>query len=339
MGNKKFKFDVVIGNPPYQEDTNGAGRQAKPIYNLFVEQIEAMGTPISSIIMPSRWFAGGMGLDKFRNFMMNDQHIMKIVDYPNSKEVFSNTSIGGGVCYFVRNVDYSGPCDVVNVSNGKTNEMNRSLSEFPVLVRYNEAVSIIRKVMPKDNIGISSIMSSLMPFGLNTNYRGEKNKQNADDLTLHASENSITYIKRTDIKKGEDFVDKYKVIISKTASEHAGEPDKQGMFKVIPSTMRVIAPGEVCTHSYFVAGQFGSPDSANNLLSYLKTKFVRFLVLQSLSGIGLSQQVFTFVPLQDFNQKWDDEKLYKKYSLTKEEMGFIESVIKEMDETDECTEN
>lgn len=331
MANKKFKFDVVIGNPPYQEDTNGAGRQAKPLYNLFVEQIEAMGTPVSSIIMPSRWFAGGMGLDKFRNYMMNDQHIIKIVDYPNSKEVFSNTSIGGGVCYFVRNTNYSGPCNVVNISNGKSNSMNRSLSEFPVLVRYNEAVSIIRKVMFKDSNSISSIMSSLMPFGLNTNYRGNDHKQNANDLTLYASGNSVTYIKRTDVKKGEEFIDKYKVIISKTASEHAGEPDKQGMFKVIPSTMRVIAPGEVCTHSYFVAGQFDSPDVANNLLSYLKTRFVRFLVLQSLSGIGLSQQVFTFVPMQDFSTEWNDKKLYEKYSLTEDEINFIESMIKEMD--------
>ncbi|QYN52476.1 Eco57I restriction-modification methylase domain-containing protein [Lactobacillus panisapium] len=331
MDSKEFKFDVVIGNPPYHEETNGAGRQAKPLYNLFVEQIEAMGTPISSIIMPSRWFAGGMGLDKFRDHMMNDLHIKKIVDYPNSKEVFSNTSIGGGVCYFVRNIDYSGPCDVVNVSKGKTNEMYRSLREFPVLVRYNEAVSIIRKVLPKKGEGVASIMSSLMPFGLNTCYRGEKKRKNKEDLKLYASGNSITYIKRSDIKKGEEFVDKYKVIISKTGSEHAGEPDKHGMFKVIPSTMRVINPGEVCTHSYFVAGQFDSSDVANNLLSYLKTKFVRFLVLQSMSGIGLSRQVFTFVPIQDFNQSWNDQKLYKKYSLTEAEIGFVESMIKEMD--------
>lgn len=331
MADKKFKFDVVIGNPPYQEDTNGAGRQAKPLYNLFVEQIEKMGTPISSIIMPSRWFAGGMGLNKFRDLMMNDDHIKKIVDYPNSKEVFQNTSIGGGVCYFIRNTDYSGPCEFVNVSKGKSNGMSRNLNEFPVLVRYNEAVSIIRKVMPKDGESVSSIMSSLMPFGLNTSYRGSDSKEDDSDLTLYASGNSVTYISRSDIKKGEKFVDSYKVIISKTGAEHAGEPDKSGMFKVIPSTMRVIAPGEVCTHSYFVAGQFDLPEHANNLLSYLKTKFVRFLVLQSMSGIGLSRQVFTFVAMQDFSQKWDDDKLYRKYSLSKDEIDFIESMIKEMD--------
>lgn len=328
---KKFKFDVVVGNPPYQEDTNGAGRQAKPLYNLFVEQIEKMGTPISSIIMPSRWFAGGMGLNKFRDLMMNDNHIKKIVDYPNSKEVFANTSIGGGVCYFVRNTDYSGPCEFVNVSKGKLNEMKRKLNEFPVLVRYNEAVSIIRKVMPKNGESVSTIMSSLMPFGLNTSYRGSKIKQNDSDLTLYASGNSVTYISRSNISKGKEFVDNYKVIISKTGAEHAGEPDKSGMFKVIPSTMRVISPKEVCTHSYFVAGQFDSPENANNLLSYLKTKFVRFLVLQSMSGIGLSRQVFTFVPMQDFSQKWNDNKLYQKYSLTHDEIDFIESMIKEMD--------
>lgn len=330
MSKNNFKFDVVIGNPPFQEDTNGAGRQAKPLYNLFVEQIEKMGTPISSIIMPSRWFAGGMGLRKFRDLMMNDDHIEKIVDYPNSKEVFLNTSIGGGVCYFVRNIDYSGPCEFVNVLNGEKNEMFRSLNEFPILVRYNEAVSIIRKVIPKDGKGICTIMSSLMPFGLNTSYRGTKNKRSVDDLTLYASGNSVTYISRSDIKKGKEFVDKYKIIISKTEAEHSGEPDKSGMFKVIPSTMRVISPGEVCTHSYFVAGQFDSSETANNLLSYLKTRFVRFLVLQSMSGIGLSRQVFTFVPMQNFNKEWNDHKLYQKYSLTKEEIAFIESKVKEM---------
>ncbi|RHW54276.1 Eco57I restriction-modification methylase domain-containing protein [Lactobacillus bombicola] len=331
MDNKKFKFDVVIGNPPYQEDTNGAGRQAKPIYNLFVEQIEDMGVPVTSIIMPSRWFAGGMGLNNFRDHMMNDNHIKKIVDYPNSKEVFSNTSIGGGVCYFVRNTDYSGPCDFVNVSKGKLNLMRRNLNEFPVLVRYNEAVSIIRKVMNRNNSSVSEIMSSLMPFGLNTSYRGFKDKQSDDDLALYASGDSLTYISRAHVKKGKEFIDDYKVIISKTGAEHAGEPDKIGMFKVIPSTMRVINPGDVCTHSYFVAGQFDSPKNAKNLLSYLKTKFVRFLVLQSMSGIGLSRQVFTFVPMQDFSQKWDDQKLYQKYSLTEDEILFIESMIKEMD--------
>ena len=328
---KKFKFDVVIGNPPYQEDTDGAGPQAKPLYNLFVEQIERMGTPIASIIMPSRWFAGGMGLNKFRNLMMNDTHIKKIVDYPNSKEVFSNTSIGGGVCYFIRNIDYVGECEFINVSNGIINKMSRSLNEFPVLVRYNEAVSIIRKVIPSDDNVLANIMSSLMPFGLNTSYRGQKEKQNDDDLKLYASSESVTYINREEIKKGNEFIDKYKVLISKTASEHAGEPDKSGMFNVIPSTMRVIAPGEVCTHSYFVAGQFENRDVAENLLNYLKTKFVRFLVLQSMSSIGLSRKVFTFVPKQDFSQSWDDAKLYKKYNLTNDEIKFIDSMIKEMD--------
>lgn len=328
---KRFKFDVVIGNPPYQEDTDGAGRQAKPLYNLFVEQIENMGTPITSIIMPSRWFAGGMGLNKFRDLMMNDIHISKIVDYPNSKEVFSNTSIGGGVCYFARNIDYVGDCEFINISNGIINKMSRKLNEFPVLVRYNEAVSIIRKVVPSDDNAVANIMSSLMPFGLNTSYRGQKEKQNDDDLKLYASGNSITYINRDEIKKGNEFIDKYKVLISKTGAEHAGEPDKSGMFKVIPSTMRVITPGEVCTHSYFVAGQFKNRSVAENLLNYLKTKFVRFLVLQSMSGIGLSRQVFTFVPNQDFSQSWDDDKLYKKYNLSNDEIKFIESMIKEMD--------
>lgn len=324
-----MKFDVVVGNPPYQEDTDGAGRQARPLYNLFVEQIQKMGTPVSSIIMPSRWFAGGMGLNRFRDEMMNDKHIKKLVDFPNSKDIFENTSIGGGVCYFVRDTNYSGKCTFVNSANGVENSMVRSLDEFPVLVRYNKAVSIIRKIASESKKNnISQIMSSLMPFGLGTDYRGNISQSSKSELRLFASSESITFVARSEVNKGIEFIDKYNVLISKTASEHAGEPDRSGMFNVIPSSIKVIKPGEICTHSYFVAGRFDSYAEAYNLLSYLKTKFVRFLVLQSLSGIGLSKQVFTFVPMQDFSKTWTDAELYRKYNLTDSEMMFVDKTIK-----------
>ena len=136
---------------------------------------------------------------------------------------------------------------------------------------------------------------------------------------------------RKDVTKGFDTIDKYKVMVSKMGAEHAGEPGKDGMFRVLTTTMRVLLPNEVCTHSYFVIGPFEKTTPAENLLGYLQTKFVRFLILQSMSDVNVSKAVFAFVPLQDFSKPWTDEELYKKYGLTYEEIQFIESMIRPME--------
>ena len=197
------------------------------------------------------------------------------------------------------------------------------------MVRYNKAVSIIHKVAGKKEARFDDIISSLMPYGLSTSYRGRTNKA-INDLTLHAS-NGITYINRSEIQKGFDTVDSYKILVSKTSAEHAGEPGKDGMFRVIPSSIKVLGPSEVCTHSYFVVGNWNSREPAENALSYMKTKFVRFLMLLCISGFGLSKLVFPFVPMQDFSKPWTDEELFVKYGLTESEIEFIESMIKPMD--------
>lgn len=322
-----MKFDVIITNPPYQLETGGAGRQAKPIYNLFVEQAKKLNPKYLAMIIPSRWFAGGMGLESFRNSMMNDNHITKIVDYSNAKECFPQNSISGGVCYFLRERDKKRNCEFTNINNGNSNTLIRPLNEFNVLVRYNLAVSIIHKIKEKKEVSIDTIVSPLMPYGLSTNYRGKVNKDSDDELALHSS-SGITYIKPEEISKGFDNVEKYKVLISKTSAEHAGEPGKDGKFRVITSSAKVIGPKEVCTHSYFTVGEFDNFEEANNVLCYLKTKFVRFLILLSLSSINLSKLVFPFVPMQDFTKSWTDNELYKKYNLTEQDINFIESMIK-----------
>ena len=186
------------------------------------------------------------------------------------------------------------------------------------------------KIKKKNDGNFDEIVSSLMPYGFNTSYRGTKKRTSSSDLTLHAS-NGVTFIKRREVKKGFDTIDKYKVLVSKTSAEHAGEPGKDGMFRVIPSSIKVLNPGEVCTHSYFVVGSCDDPQTAENILSYLKTRFVRFLMLLCVSGFGLSKIVFPFVPMQDFSKKWSDEELYAKYNLSKDEISFIESLIKPMD--------
>lgn len=169
-----------------------------------------------------------------------------------------------------------------------------------------------------------------MPYGLSTSYRGHVHPKNKNELSLHAS-NGITYIDRSEISKGAETVDRYKILVSKTSAEHAGEPGKDGRFRVIPSSIKVLSPGEVCTHSYFVIGNWDTSVQAENCLSYMKTKFVRFLMLLCVSGFGLSKIVFQFVPLQNFDKPWTDEELYEKYGLSDAEISFIDSMIKPMD--------
>ncbi len=329
-GNDKVKFDAIVGNPPYQMETGSTSRQATPIYNYFVEQAKKINPNYLSMIMPSRWFAGGMGLDHFRDDMMNDTRISKIIDYVNAKDCFPQISISGGVCYFLYDSKNTSECEFSNVIGGKKSTLTRSLNEFNVLVRYNEAVQILRKVHKQDESSITKIISPLMPYGLSTDYRGKKNKEEDEDLTLYSSQD-ITYIKRSEITRGVDSVDKYKVLMSKMSAEHAGEPNKFGMFNVFTKTTKVLKPGEVCTHSYFIIGAYDSLTEAENTLSYLKTKFVRFLVLMSLSAVNLSKLVFSFVPMQDFSKPWTDIELYTKYQLTKDEIAFIDGMIKPME--------
>lgn len=315
-GVETMKFDAVVGNPPYQLETGSTSRQATPIYNIFVEQAKSLSPRYLSMIMPSRWFAGGMGLDQFRNNMMNDHHISKIVDYVNAKDCFPQISISGGVCYFLRDAQYIGNCDFISVFQSQKTIEKRALDEFNVLVRYNQAVSTLHKVLASRFESFDQIISPLMPFGLSTKERGHAIKK-SDDLLLHSS-SGTSYIDRKKVSKGIDLIPCYKVMMSKTSAEHAGEPGKDGKFKVFTSSMKVLGPNEVCTHSYFLIGQCQTREEAEHIESYLRTKFVRFLVMLSMSAINLSKLVFGFVPMQDFSKPWTDEELYKKYGLTEE---------------------
>lgn len=332
-GGDAMKFDAIVGNPPYQIETGGAGRQAKPVYNLFVEQAKKLNPHYLSMITPSRWFSGGMGLDDFRKNMTEDAKVMRLVDYTNAKDCFPQISISGGVCYFVWNNEWNGNCEVINVNNGVRNELSRPLDEFSVFVRYNSAVSILNKVLHSAGNKfepIDTIISPLMPYGFSTNYRGREEKSVEDCIALYAS-TGVTYIGRSEITKGIDTIDKYKVLMSKMSAEHAGEPNKDGMFNVFTKTARVLKPGEVCTHSYFLIGNYDTEQEAINTLTYLKTRFVRFIVMVTLSAVNLSKLVFMNVPMQDFSKEWTDEELYKKYGFDEEEIKFIEGLIRPME--------
>lgn len=325
-----MKFDVIIGNPPYHLETGGSGRQATPIYQRFVNQAKKLNPRFLTMIIPSRWFAGGMGLDSFRKSMLEDDHVRYLIDYANAKDCFPQMSISGGVCYFLWDRDNPGTCNFTNVQKEEKYTELRTLSEFSVLVRYNIAVDIIRKIQREKEKTMDCLAQPLDMFGLSSKVRGDAAPQNEDDLQLTTSK-GISYVRKQMVTKNVENIDKYKVMLSITGAEHACEPDKDGRFRVMTSSMKVLKPNEICNFSYFIVGLFDNEIEANNLLKYIRTNFVRFLVLQCVSSIHLSSKVFQFVPVQNFFESWTDEKLYKKYGLTEDEIAFIESMIRPMD--------
>lgn len=322
-------FDVIIGNPPYQMDDGGNGVSAKPIYHLFVQQAQKLKPHYLCMIIPSRWYAGGKGLQVFRANMLNNHSIKYLKDYSNAKDCFPQNSISGGVCIFLMDRDYSGNCFYVSVKNGEESSQERKLDEFPVFIRYNEATSIIHKVNKSSSEYISDMMLSRNPFGCVSSDRGVDRPFSGCCVLI--SSQGTSYINSDKISQNRNVIASYKVMISKVTSEHAGEPDQNGQVKIL-SSLKTLRPYEVCTDSYLIIGHSNSEIVANNICSYLKTKFARFLLLQAVSSINLSKDKFQFVPIQDFTKPWTDAELYEKYGLDEKEIAFIESMIRPMED-------
>ena len=322
-----MKFDVIISNPPYQLSDGGNGASAKPIYHKFVAQAKKLQPRYLSMIIPARWYAGGKGLDEFRSTMLNDSHIVRLVDYVNAKDCFSGVSIGGGICYFLWSRDENKDCLFTSIHDCIQSTKVRNLSEFPVLIRYNEALSIVYKVQALHEPDFGECISTRNPFGLSSSERGDNGN---DTYTLYSSGGTFK-ITRYKVTAGIDLINDYKIMLSKVTSEHAGEPDQSGKFMVL-SKMRILEPNEVCTDSYLIAYHSRNKAFVQNCYNYMTTKLFRFLLLQAVSSINLSKEKFQFVPMQDFSKPWTDEELYKKYNLTQEEIGFIESMIKPMEQ-------
>ena len=320
-----MKFDVVVGNPPYQLDTGGSGRQARPIYQLFVHQAKKLNPQFMTMIIPSRWFAGGMGLDNFRKEMLNDDRISTIVDYIDARQCFPGVDIAGGVCYFLWERYNHGDCTVINRFNEKEYISKRPLNEFKTFVRFAPAVSILGKVLSKKETSFTKIVSATRPFGLQTSDRPTGTGR--IHLVSSGGEGLITSSKVT---TGKDMINKWKVMTSKTSHDHAGQPDKDGTRRVL-SRVEILKPNYVCTESYIILGAFSQKEKAQNCLQYVKTNFVRFLISLLSFSQDITRERFAYVPLVDMNESWTDKKLYKRYGLNKEEIGFIESVIRPME--------
>ena len=329
---ENMKFDVIIGNPPYQlsdggdleEETRNRGG-ATPIYNKFVEQAKKLNPRYLIMIIPSRWFAGGRGLDSFRDTMLSDVNIRKIIDFPVSSECFPGVEIKGGVSYFLRDYYNPGECHIKTIRGGSVSEMWRPLKEkgSNIFIRYNESVGIFRKVFSSNYLPFSDLVSTQKPFGFRTFFSG-KSQPFEGCVTLFANK-KIGYVSRSEILQNQEWVDKYKLYISMAYG--AGEDfPHQIINKPFIGNLNTC-----CTETYLLIGPFDSKKIAINVISYIKTRFFRFLVLLRKNTQHAAKGVYEFVPIQDFSQPWTDEKLYAKYGLTEDEIAFIESMIRPMD--------
>lgn len=322
----KMKFDVIIGNPPYQMNDGGNKASAKPIYHLFVEQAKKLKPRYMTMIIPARWYAGGKGLDDFRNEMLNDRHIRHLTDYFDSTECFPGVDISGGICYFLWDRDTVSDCLIESHLASKTSEMVRPLIEKNTtsFIRFNEAVTILHKVMQYGEESMSEKISSRKPFGLDTTVRISEKKTSSDMIGVFAYPHN-GYISRSKITQNSQWINKVKVCISYAYGERGEFP-----YLVLGKPF-VAEKGTCCTETYLVVATFDEKNQAKNLTSYMTTKFFRFLVLLRKNTQHATKGVYQFVPMQDFSKPWTDEELYAKYGLTDEEITFIESMIKPME--------
>lgn len=325
-----MKFDVIIGNPPYQLSDGGDTEErqrggAIPLYHKFVQQAKKLKPRFLTMIVPSRWFAGGRGLDDFRDEMLHDNHIRVIVDYPLSSECFPGVEIKGGVCYFLWDRDKEGKCQVSTIRGERVSTTTRALLEkySDTFIRYNEAIPILHKVQKQNESSFASLVSSQKPFGFRTFVTG-KSKAFEGAVKLYANK-SLGYVSRSEISQNIAWVDKYKIFISRAYGAGEDFPHQ------ILNTPFLGDKNSCCTETYVVIGPFESKTIAKNVISYIQTRFFRFCVLLKKNTQDAPARVYRFVPLQDFSHPWTDEMLYKKYNLSEEEIQFIESMIRPME--------
>lgn len=323
----KMKFDVIIGNPPYQLSDGGAQASATPIYNLFVEQAKKLNPRFLSYIIPARWYGGGKGLDSFRSSMISDKHIRELHDFLNASDCFgTGVEVKGGICYFLWDRDNEGKCKVFTHSSDTIVEQEeRYLQEenSNVFIRYAEGVSVYHKIKAFKEKTFDSLVSSQKPFGLRTFIHGQNSYFN--NAVLLFERGGKGYISRNEIEKNIQWIDKYKIFISRAYNAGDVYPHQIIGKPIFAGT------NSCCTETYVCIGPFDSAEETKNVISYIQTRFFRFLV----SLIKISQMassiVYSFVPLQDFSRPWTDADLYAKYNLTEEEIAFIESMIRPMD--------
>lgn len=350
-----MQFDVIIGNPPYQMDDGGHGTSATPIYQMFVEQAKKLEPRYLSLVIPARWFAGGKGLDEFRENMLTDNRTRVIHDYLLVGDAFPGVAIQGGILYFLWDREHPGKCEVVTHYEGEVmSRAKRPLLESgsDVFIRYNEAVPILKKIIAVEGGDTGSVLlpegrrfmdlvSARKPFGLPTNFKVRPDKRKNDLMTYWNGgpgfkQSGVGWVSRADLTDGIGLVDKWKVFIGGAYGDRGGGGASRDSFpKAVLGRPFVGAPDTVSTETYICIGPCKSEAEAKNLASYISCKLTRFLVMLHKPSQHATKKVYTFVPTQNFSKPWTDQKLYAKYGLTKKEIEFIEKMIRPMGDDDE----
>lgn len=318
-----MKFDVIIGNPPYQLSDGGAQKSASPIYHKFVEQAKKLNPRYLSMIIPARWYSGGKGLDEFRSEMLKDNRLQQLHDYPETSDCFPGINIRGGVCYFLWDREHKGDCTITTHKSGNVGiSVNRPLLEkgVDVFIRYNEAINILRKVREENEKSFSTFVSAHKAFGLRTYVKGAE-KQFPNSIKLYQN-GGIGYIEKSEVSKNQQWIDKWKVLVSYAS------PGDDSYPHLILSKPLISEPNSCSTETYLVVGPFANERICKNVATYMCSSFVRFLILLIKPSQHVTQKTYTFVPQQDFKEKWTDEKLYQKYGITEDEIKFINTLIR-----------
>jgi site-specific DNA-methyltransferase (adenine-specific) len=329
----KMQFDVIVGNPPYQVASDG-GTRDMPIYQHFVEQAKRLEPRYLAMVIPSRWMAGGLGLSEFRRSMLGDRRIRDLIDYPNAAEVFPSVGINGGACYFLWDAAHNGQCNFTSVRAGEVNgPTKRNLDEFDVLVRDTRALHILRKVLTHKEPSVNTILAHDKEFGWTSNFDGFRSEERKGDLPLYyirTMKRSVGYISREKVTKSEHLIDTWKLLVPAVGSGR--ERERSGVDLVLGPSLIAPSPS-VCTQS-FLFFFVSSRKEAESLQSYYATRFFRFLVSLRKITQHATHSTYAWVPMQSWNRTWTDAELYKKYKLTKDEIAFIESMIRPMSEID-----
>lgn len=318
-----MRFDVIIGNPPYHfNDGGGSGSSAIPIYNKFIEQAIKMGPRYISMIIPSRWMIGGKGLERFREYMLSCNKISKLVDYINSSDCFSDVNVTGGICYFLWEKNYSGLCKIKTIDgNDEIISERYLLDENKIFIRYSKAIPIIKKIEKKKIKNFSEFVSFRNPFDLPSNFNKILNRKNENlDLTkIYAFKKEGYLPLNFEIKKNEKMIFELKIFIPKALGD--ANLRKRGLFlKPILGDIN-----SVCTETYLCIGPFQTKEEQLNCYEYIKTKFFHFLFSMKRISQNTTKDTYSFIPMLDWKEKWDDNRLFKFFDLSKEDQDYIES--------------